>query len=563
MQCLFQGGLNKYAIIGDNNTIGYFKTLQFVMGNNICVLINTFIEKANLTYSWFKDRDALWDIIGKDKERQPKWCFALQIDEFNTVDDSYDIQLMFLRKNIPDTLLKPYNFKLKTPDFSSWKKYEGTGYLSLYMFISDAIIRAKQGLFSFSTLDVAYMPMKTPEYESINPIATEQLSQQFPFFVMFTFLIPLYYLVSKLAEEKENKSREGMKMMGLKDTSYFLSWFVFYLIINLVQAALITAMVCINLFVNSSKTLIFLHSFMYGVSLFGFAVIVVAILPTVRASATAATLIHLITYFFMFSLKNPDVNPRAKQVMSVFPNVAMSLGIYNLYDYEANQGGLDFGNVQQPLNGVTFLFAMLMLLFDSVLLTSLGLYLDQILQSQFGVAKKWNFVCSRQFCCGKKKAKSVADEADEYRKECLLNGCSDDEDQVAKAFPDDFEPVPEAVKRQEQTKECLKIRGLRRVFGPKVAVDNSNVTMYNGQIFALLGHNGAGKTTTISMLTGLIQATAGSASVFDLSVFDDMDEFRKILGVCPQHDVLFEQLTPKEHLELFAAFKGTPQNQVD
>jgi len=74
---------------------------------------------------------------------------------------------------------------------------------------------------------------------------------------------------------------------------------------------------------------------------------------------------------------------------------------------------------------------------------------------------------------------------------------------------------------------------LRREFGPKIAVDNSNINMYNGQIFALLGHNGAGKTTTISMLTGLIQATKGSASVFDLSIFDDMDEFRKILGVCP------------------------------
>jgi ATP-binding cassette, subfamily A (ABC1), member 3 len=78
----------------------------------------------------------------------------------------------------------------------------------------------------------------------------------------------------------------------------------------------------------------------------------------------------------------------------------------------------------------------------------------------------------------------------------------------------------------------------------------------------LLGHNGAGKTTTISMLTGLIQASKGSAKVFDISIFDDMDEFRKILGVCPQHDVLFEFLTPREHLELFASFKGTPSSQV-
>lgn len=72
--------------------------------------------------------------------------------------------------------------------------------------------------------------------------------------------------------------------------------------------------------------------------------------------------------------------------------------------------------------------------------------------------------------------------------------------------------------------------------------------MYNGQIFALLGHNGAGKTTTISMLTGLIEATKGKASVFGIDIFNQMDDMRKILGVCPQHDVLFEFLTPKEHL---------------
>lgn len=89
-----------------------------------------------------------------------------------------------------------------------------------------------------------------------------------------------------------------------------------------------------------------------------------------------------------------------------------------------------------------------------------------------------------------------------------LNDFSDEEDEAIladlKKHANEFEPVAEALKRQEVSRECLKIRGLRREFGAKVAVDNINVTIYNGQIFALLGHNGAGKTTTISMLTGLI-----------------------------------------------------------
>lgn len=53
------------------------------------------------------------------------------------------------------------------------------------------------------------------------------------------------------------------------------------------------------------------------------------------------------------------------------------------------------------------------------------------------------------------------------------------------------------------------IRHLRKEFKDKVAVESTNLTMYNSQIFALLGHNGAGKTTTISMITGLIDCTKG------------------------------------------------------
>ena len=76
----------------------------------------------------------------------------------------------------------------------------------------------------------------------------------------------------------------------------------------------------------------------------------------------------------------------------------------------------------------------------------------------------------------------------------------------------------------------------------------------------MLGHNGAGKTTTISMLTGLYERTEGKASVYGIDIFNNMDDFRQTLGVCPQHNVLFDQLTPREHLEIFLDFKGISGN---
>lgn len=68
------------------------------------------------------------------------------------------------------------------------------------------------------------------------------------------------------------------------------------------------------------------------------------------------------------------------------------------------------------------------------------------------------------------------------------------------------------------------MRGLKKIFNDgKEAVSDTSMTMYEGQIFALLGHNGAGKTTTISILTGLLEPTSGSASVFGIDMLNNMD----------------------------------------
>ena len=120
------------------------------------------------------------------------------------------------------------------------------------------------------------------------------------------------------------------------------------------------------------------------------------------------------------------------------------------------------------------------------------------------------------------------------------------------------------IRQLEKTGDCLKVRNLRKVYGDgKEAVSNLSLTMYKNQIFALLGHNGAGKTTTLSILTGLYQPTGGKASVFNLDMFGQVNEVRKTLGVCPQFDILFDLLTPEEHLRLYCMFKGVNASEVN
>lgn len=103
----------------------------------------------------------------------------------------------------------------------------------------------------------------------------------------------------------------------------------------------------------------------------------------------------------------------------------------------------------------------------------------------------------------------------------------------------------------------VRVEGLTKKYADgKVAVRKLDVAMLEGQITCLLGHNGAGKTTTISILTGMIGASAGNCSIYGFDLSSNLPEIRQLIGICPQHNVLFPSLTVTEHLFFFGNVKG-------
>ncbi|KAJ4782698.1 ABC transporter A family member 2 [Rhynchospora pubera] len=107
---------------------------------------------------------------------------------------------------------------------------------------------------------------------------------------------------------------------------------------------------------------------------------------------------------------------------------------------------------------------------------------------------------------------------------------------------------------------CLKVKRT----APYHAVKGLWLNLAKGQLFCLLGPNGAGKTTTISCLTGITPITGGDALVYGHSVASSvgMAKIRRLIGVCPQFDILWDALTGQEHLELFANIKGLPPSEI-
>jgi len=81
-----------------------------------------------------------------------------------------------------------------------------------------------------------------------------------------------------------------------------------------------------------------------------------------------------------------------------------------------------------------------------------------------------------------------------------------------------------------------------------------------GEIFGLLGPNGAGKTTLIGIITGLHNADYGAAFVEGLNVSSSLEDIYKMIGVCPQFDCLWSDLTVEEHFLFYVRIRGMPVN---
>lgn len=83
----------------------------------------------------------------------------------------------------------------------------------------------------------------------------------------------------------------------------------------------------------------------------------------------------------------------------------------------------------------------------------------------------------------------------------------------------------------------MELKNLTKIYGTgtkaKKAVNNLSMEMYLNQIFVLLGHNGAGKTSTISILSGLLQLSGGSGTIFGKDIDSEMGDIRQMMGVCP------------------------------
>ncbi|CAK4593959.1 unnamed protein product [Aphanomyces euteiches] len=388
---------------------------------------------------------------------------------------------------------------------------------------------------------VFVMPIQT--YKSVPVLDT--LSSLLSIIVLLSYLHILSSVLVALISEKETKARELLKILGVHEFAIVWSWYITYGIL-FILAAILQMVVCkLMLFQRSSSGILFAFFLLFGWNVMTYGYMVSAIFSKARSGAY----LGMIGFFAMLLVSyafSDTSSATSKHTACIFGPVAMAFGVKTLAKAEGNGVGLTTSNWADDINNFKFITTLYMLIIDSILNTLLGMYLERVIPKDYGVTEKWYFPLLPSYW-RTKFTKTTPTTQHETSVEVEIHN-------------DNFEPVGADLKQQERTGEAFQIKNLRRVFsvpgGEKMAVKGMNLTMYKNQITCLLGHNGAGKTTLISMLTGMIPVTSGDATINGLSLSDNLSQIRQSLGMCPQHDVLYPELTVQEHLMFYGKIKG-------
>ena len=109
---------------------------------------------------------------------------------------------------------------------------------------------------------------------------------------------------------------------------------------------------------------------------------------------------------------------------------------------------------------------------------------------------------------------------------------------------------------------AIKTTKLTKTYKDLVAVDELDLTIEEGELFALLGVNGAGKTTTVKMLSTLARPTSGEATIFGYTLGRDDAKIKEIVDISMQETAVARKLTVRENIELFARLSGQSKAEI-
>ncbi|XP_064536013.1 ATP-binding cassette sub-family A member 2 isoform X2 [Drosophila montana] len=421
--------------------------------------------------------------------------------------------------------------------------YDLEGFLIMQAKLSEALIKERNG--SAHVPQVHMQPFPDREQKNF-----EYLLDSYSTLVMtftFIFMGPSLLVGHQIVSEKQRHLREIMRLMGLTVGLNWLSWFIVACLFISIPMMIFLALMNWCLCPGSNFMVLLIIFIIYLLTLVCFTFVITAFVTSTVLTMSSICVLHCVSFMPYLMLGS---QPREGQAIFVclFMNSAMPLIFVQILGYEIRGLGVQWTNLfttSHPDDIMSIGYILMMMLGTNILRIILCLYVDQLNPGEYGVAKKWYFPLKRKFWCPWERP--GREFVDEERSISQIKRRDDD------TFEEIFHNKP----------VIMETQNLCKSYGDIEAVRDLNLKFYEDEITVLLGHNGAGKTTAFMMLAGITLPTSGRVLVNGNNMATATRKARKSLSLCPQYNVLFDELSAYWHIVFYSRLKGFERSEAE
>ncbi|XP_063069496.1 uncharacterized protein abca12 [Engraulis encrasicolus] len=531
--------------------VGQITTLSTLMMNlSSCVNFDRY--KAMKTV---EEMDQRAEVLAETRDLYASIIFKLPQENNSSLPEKvdYTIRMQIDNSMRTDRTRNPFWVRDSYISMTRTQRYN-RGFIYLQEAIDRAIIETQLGQ---PVQEPAVQLQAFPYPCFLKDEYLDSISFAFPLVLMIAWVLFIANFVKKLVQERELRLHEYMRMMGVNPVSHFFAWFIESACFLLTTIVILTAILKVGrVLPHSDAFLLFLYLCNYGLSILAISYLVSSMFNKTNVAGLSGSLIYVICFFPFIVVMSLESNLTlgAKTALSLFSPTCFSYASQYISRYEAKEEGIQWSNAYvSPMAGDSASFGWLnwLLLIDSLVYFIVGAYIRMVFPGKYGIPAPWYFPVMPSFwrdlfgcqTTSKKSAKGL------FFANIMQKDPGYNKNKGNGMFPEQEEEFPDMP-------VGVALHGLTKTYGRRHAIHNLNLAFYEGHVTTLLGHNGAGKTTTMSLLTGLFGPTSGSIDVYGRDMQANIDDIRRDLGVCMQYDVLFDDLTAKEHLLLYGQIKS-------
>jgi ATP-binding cassette, subfamily A (ABC1), member 3 len=483
-----------YAIISNDTTFNYYMASK----------INELYPFHRVDpYFISSERDLEDYIKSPEYENNQKICFAVVFNDLG--DFQYELDLRFnvtqpLSLDNSGEFLDIFNIDFHSatdPMVSSpttfAKDFYRYGFLSLINIVDNYILGYSFNKY-LGSISATIRPMRFHNYYSDNFFIYVHVLLSF--LVAVGFLVPVCRLVSRIVKEKELK--DMMIVMGLSRFEYWAALISYYIAVYSIIAGLLTVMIVYgNILSFSSSFWIFVMFWLFGMSCIAFSVLVSTLFSRTFTGNFFAAFLFMSSFVIGLLVSVPFLPAYKKMMASLLPVTAFELGFVSISRLEIARRGIQDDNLNYQIQNYSFGMCLIFISLDIFYMSLFAAYFENLWPTTWGVRRPWYFFVTKNFWCGNKNAT---------------------QNNPQKYFPQ--------------------------------ALDDTKLNINENEVFAFLGPIDSKNNNILSIVT----ESQPEVIIKGKKLSADLNNIRleSSLGFCAQKIVLFQNLTPAEHLYLYS-----------